>query len=487
MAGLTRRGTLAGLAAGLATGAWAKAPQTSPRPVLRGVKAAIDGDAATDKLIAAANLGGQVSYVLADMTTGKVLAARLPHLPMPPASTAKVITSLYALAHLGADHRFETRLLANGPVSAGQLQGDLMLVGGGDPTLTTDTLGDFTSDIARLGVKSVAGRFQVWAGALPYIAEIDRDQPDWVGYNPAVAGLNLNFNRVNFTWQRGSDGYELGFDARAERFAPAVFMAKMQVVDREAPLFTYEQHGATENWTVAKAALGTAGSRWLPVRRPDIYAGDVFQSLSRATGLDLSKPEILDRLPEARLLARHDSENLWIILREMMKYSTNMTAEAVGMATSLRLGIANHAASAQQMTSWLSGKIGRSDARFVDHSGLGGRSRISAADMVEAVIQLGADAGLSGLMKEVKLKTEVTSVAGKGRVLAKTGTLNFVSALVGYLTTATGEERAFAIFSGDPDRRDAVPEAQKESPQGLSGWLKRSRRLQQQLLGSWAA
>jgi D-alanyl-D-alanine carboxypeptidase/D-alanyl-D-alanine-endopeptidase (penicillin-binding protein 4) len=44
----------------------------------------------------------------------------------------------------------------------------------------------------------------------------------------------------------------------------------------------------------------------------------------------------------------------------------------------------------------------------------------------------------------------------------------------------------FAIFTGDPERRDAVPVALREEPEGASAWNKRARRLQGQLVSRWA-
>jgi len=49
-----------------------------------------------------------------------------------------------------------------------------------------------------------------------------------------------------------------------------------------------------------------------------------------------------------------------------------------------------------------------------------------------------------------------------------------------------GRELAFAIFSGDPERRDAVPVALREEPEGGKAWTKRARRLQGQLVSRWA-
>lgn len=487
---LTRRAVLTGLAAGVAGRALADAPLTSPFPVLRRLR---EGGAAADPgfaeaLVGQAKLTGDVVFALADLKSGALIASRGGDRPVPPASTAKAITSLYALHHLGRDHQFATRLLATGPVRGGIIEGDLILAGGGDPTLSTDDLGDMAGALARAGVRAVGGRFLVWAGALPYLAAIDPGQPDWLGYNPAVSGLNLNFNRVNFTWEKANDGWQVGFDARAERFAPPVSTARMQVVDRDLPVYTYAQVRGTEDWTVSRAALNKSGSRWLPVRRPDLYAGDVFRTLARAQGIDLPAPEVLTQGPQGQVLVEHRSDGLPELLRQMMKFSNNMTAEATGMAASARIGVTSHQGSAEAMAGWLSVGTGRGDARFVDHSGLGGASRVTAAGMVDALAKLGPQAGLAALMKDVKFKDRGDLGQGRAplRVVAKTGTLNFVSGLVGYLTTAAGEERVFAIYAADVARRDAVPPDQREDPPGLHGWLKRARRLQLQLLASWA-
>jgi len=148
MAELTRRGVVAGLMAASAMPVWAEAPLRSPVPPARPVRTGGGVVAAADAIIAEAKLGGEVAYVVADAATGGVLEARGGHREMPPASTAKVITTLYALERLGGAYRFTTRLIATGPVSGGIVQGDLILAGGGDPTLDTDDLGDMARALA---------------------------------------------------------------------------------------------------------------------------------------------------------------------------------------------------------------------------------------------------------------------------------------------------------------------------------------------------
>ncbi len=97
---------------------------------------------------------------MADARTGQMLEGLAEREALPPASTAKAITSLYALERLGAGHRFVTRVLVTGPVRAGRVEGDMILSGSGDPELDTDRLGDL---VARLAASGGAGR----DGAVP--------------------------------------------------------------------------------------------------------------------------------------------------------------------------------------------------------------------------------------------------------------------------------------------------------------------------------
>ncbi len=496
--GISRRAFLEGMSLGglsslAAARAFAGAPLTSPRPVPRAPGIAGAGLAAGPPaslpadLIAEAQLGGKVAYVVADGRTGEVLESLNPLLPMPPASVAKVATATYALETLGAEFRFATRLIATGPLEGGRLRGDLVLAGGGDPMLDTDALADMARALKATGLREITGRFLVWAGSLPYQKSIDPAQPDQVGYNPAVSGLNLNFNRVYFEWKRNSGGYAVSMDARSEKYRPEVTIARIRVVERTSPVYTYRQDGTIDRWTVARAALGEGGGRWLPVRRPDLYAGEVFQWLARAHGIALPKPQETDQPPQGAVLAEHQSPALSTILRLMLKYSTNLTAETIGLTATRARGHspATLKQSAAAMNDWLKGNLAMRHAKMTDHSGLSDRSRLSASDMVKALLR--ADSRLHPLLKEV------VPLDGEGRkapqapyrIHAKTGSLNFVSSLAGYVEGADGRPLTFAIFTGDLKRRAAIPRAQRERPQGARGWARRARWLQHRLIARW--
>lgn len=444
-----------------------------------------------DEMVAEAGLNGRSGFAVVDVASGEVLEARAGSEGLPPASVAKSLTALYALDVLGPDHRFDTLVMGTGPLEQGVLKGDLVLVGGGDPVLATDDLGAMARRLKdEVGLREVEGRFLVWGGALPRLREIDVLQPEQVGYNPAISGMNLNFNRVHFGWERSGGDYQVTMDARAQSYRPDVTVARMEVADRSYPVYTYEDAGPYDAWTVARGALGNSGARWLPVRKPELYAGEVFRKLMESQDIPLDAPQIAEQAPEGDILARHQSPDLRSVLRDMLKYSTNLTAELVGLtATRVRTGAAplDLAASAGVMNGWASETLGVEGIALVDHSGLGDDSRVPPEALARALARVRGE-GLAPLLKQVHLRDRLGRPIYDSPVTirAKTGTLNFVSGLAGYVTTEGGRELAFAIFSADSDRRDALTEAQRERPPGGRGWNLRARGLQNDLLTRWA-
>jgi len=292
---LSRRAMLTGAASALATASFADAPLVSLRPVARTGASAPEPIPAirpvarpdTAELIVQAGLGGTVGFVVADADSGEVLESIDGDVALPPASVTKSVTALYALDALGPDHRFTTRILADGPIADGVLDGNLILAGGGDPQLVTDDLADLAQRMKDTGLREVKGDFLVWGEALARVDEIDPQQLDHLGYNPAIAGLNLNFNRVHFEWKRQGGDYTVTMDARSENYRPPVTVSQMRIVDRTTPVYAYADGGGVDRWSVARRALNNFGSRWLPVRYPALYAGEVFGVFARAQGVVL--------------------------------------------------------------------------------------------------------------------------------------------------------------------------------------------------------
>ncbi len=489
---ISRRLFLSGTASLAFSGsAFAGAPARSLRPVSRDDDLLRQIQPSIEELISRSGLKGTVGFAVADARSGKVHEAHNDVQGLPPASVAKALTAGYALATLGGNHRFKTRVLATGTVRDGVIEGDLILAGGGDPTLDTDSLAALAAELKSAGVTQVTGEFHVWGGSLPYLRSIDTTQPDHVGYNPAISGLNLNFNRVHFEWRQSGSAYTVTMDARSAAHRPQVRMARMAVESRAVPVYTYTDAGEHDAWTVARGALGKGGARWLPVRKPELYAGEVFQSLTQGQGLRLPVPRILQDLPSgAKTLATRQSAPLGLILRDMLKFSTNITAEAVGLAaTHAKTGRRPEslAASAQAMNEWARDTLGVADVALVDHSGLGDQSRVSATHMMAALRALRADPTLKTLLKPFPMRDQQRRIIKDHpiKVVAKTGTLNFVSGLAGFVDLPDGTELVFAIFAADLEHRATLTRAERERPKGGRTWNRRAKSLQQSLIERW--
>ncbi|KJZ20784.1 D-alanyl-D-alanine carboxypeptidase/D-alanyl-D-alanine endopeptidase [Loktanella sp. S4079] len=482
---LTRRGLLGGAASVMATGALAEAPMRSLRPVLR--PSYPDRIA---RLIARAGVTGDVSVILTDAHTKEIVEEHRSDTLLPPASVTKAVTALYAIENLGADHQFQTIVYADGEIVDGVLDGNLILAGGGDPNLVTDDLAELAQRLKNTGLREVRGAFFVWDEALVNLDEIDSTQLDYLGYNPTVTGLNLNFNRVHFEWKLEGGNYTTAMDARSENYRPAVTSSRIRIEDRNTPVFTYRDLGEVDQWTVARRALNNGGSRWLPVRHPALYAGEVFATFARAQGIVLSPPKEIAALPATRVaLAHFAGKPLTDVMRAMMRYSTNITAEAAGLAatkidTGQKWGLR---ASAARMSRWARDRGQGIRADFADHSGLGDQSRVGASDMVQFLTAPNVLQTLRPIMKDIPVVDSADNrvASAAGAVQAKTGTLNFVSNLAGYLRGSDGRDLAFAIFVADMDARERGKLEGGEAPRGSRQWNRRAKSLQESLIYQW--
>jgi D-alanyl-D-alanine carboxypeptidase/D-alanyl-D-alanine-endopeptidase (penicillin-binding protein 4) len=334
------------------------------------------------------------------------------------------------------------------------------------------------------GATTVEGRLLVATGSLPAISEITGGQPVEAAYNPTISGMNLNFNRVFLAWGPGAEGPSLAFSAPGQRFEVPVNSVEAELTAGGLPQHRFED--GREIWRLPRSGLGGRGSEWLPVRAPGVYAGEVFRELAGAAGLALPEAEVVTEAP-GTVLALRESDALEQMVRDMLRYSTNLTAEAVGLRAGQARGAAPEslAASGAEMTDWARARFGLGRAVFANHSGLSDVTRLTAAEQVSVLLQAG-DGGLPGLLRPRPiLDARGDPVEANGvEVVAKTGTMDFISALAGYMT---GRRRlAFAIVAADPERRANIRPDERAKPPGAAAWAARARAQQQALLRRWA-
>ena len=430
-------------------------------------------------------LSGESGWLVVDLETGRVLDSHRAGQGFAPASVAKLPTALFALERLGGGHRFETTVAMTGEVAGNRLEGNLILTGSGDPELDSDALIPLVQRVRDSGVTSVSGAFVVDDSALPHSREIDPAQPAEAPYNPGISGLNLNFNRARLRWGRSG----INVMAWAERTrTPARSVRAVAAAAGNARLFTHSVDGRGELWQMSQRALRRPGERWLPVKEPAQYCGETFRGLAETYGLRLDAPSRA-AVSGARIVARHQSRPLAAMLRDMLKFSTNITAEAVGLAAS---GAESQRASAAAMNAWAAGLAGFAAGdpgfAFVNHSGLTTRSRVSPERMVAFLQALARQKGgthprlpgvAAGLLKRHNVASEDLALDyDRLDVVSKTGTMNFIRGLAGYVATPGGRRLAFAVFSNDLPRRGFG--------EGLDRrWLGRARGFERALIRNW--
>ena len=475
----TRRAALGTALAAVGSSAFGLAPLNSLRPIERpNVSSGLVGGAAS--VVRSFSLKGQVSCALMDPETGTVLDAYAPEIELPPASVTKALTAAYGMQKLGQDFQFITSLSLQGRVTNGALVGDIILTGSADPTLHTDDLVNFGKVLQKTGIRQVKGRLLIVDNGFPYLREIDNSQLPQANYNPAIAGVNLNLNRVQFEWARQADGgYDLSMSAPGRIYRPQIPSIGMRVEERDAPSYGYRYAQEREQWSVQRSALGKDGVRWLPARNPRRYAGEAFQVICAEMGVELPSPTIMHgQHTEAVLavtIAQKKSRPYHEIAKSMLKLSTNLTAEVIGLTAS---GASNLRQSAAALSQFAQAHGMR--GAVVDHSGLSDQSRLTAGGLAMFMAWHHRN-GLANLLKPKILRHKGKPMAGVD-LRVKTGTLNFVSSLSGYLTYQ-GKSLGFAILTADMARREKVKG--HENPPGGKGWEARSRSLQYALLREW--
>ena len=145
--------------------------------------------------------------------------------------------------------------------------------------------------------------------------------------------------------------------------------------------------------------------------------------------------------------------------------------------------------SAQAMNDWAAQRLGMTGTALRDHSGLSDRSRLTAAAMAKGL----ARAHDAGLLRPLLREHRMRDANGREqrnhpvKVVAKTGTLYFVSSLAGYVRTPQGADLAFAIFTASDSLRSRIDPKRDERPPGARGWNRRSKQLQQALIERWSA
>jgi D-alanyl-D-alanine carboxypeptidase/D-alanyl-D-alanine-endopeptidase (penicillin-binding protein 4) len=428
-----------------------------------------------------------IGFVLIDLDDGRALSEQTADALFIPASVAKLATVYPAQQLLGADYRFHTRLYRIGNA--------LYLQGGGDPVLTNIELRDLALQIQAIKPEGGWKSFFYDASATGAVPEVSNDQPIQATYNAGVDALSVDFNRIQVNWSRDEAG-KLAFHARAVADGlnvPADWVQFLPAQSEPPPgaNFLYAGDASGERWLYAPdlpETLPEEGAIFLPVKQPARNTALVFRALAKRNGIALPEPQIGTVPPNAVAIATVESPPLSDVMTGLLKFSNNMTAELIGLATSHKLTsqVLDPRASSAALAEWLKQHLSYVDwtgFRLVNHSGLSSESRASPRQIAAILMAMAREPVLAGM------PNRIMGDDPKAEAAAKSGTMDFACGLGGFLTGKSGKRLAFAIFVLDRDKRAALDASFDrrilQPTPGARNWLGRAHALENTLLKSW--
>lgn len=417
-----------------------------------------------------------LSILVESLDTGEVLYRLNPDSMVIPASNEKIVTTAVASARLGWDFRYRTTLEMVGRLDETRLRGDLIVKGGGDPSINArDQRAEaFFDEVATIlrerGIMRVEGRLIGDDDAF----EDERFGYGWAwddfayGYSAPVGALQFNENEVSLTVTPGAkpgdaamivvttDGSDLTIVNRvttAEAGTPTNIDIARYPNSRDLVVFGTIAVGAKT--ATESAAANNPTQFFLNAMKHALYARGITV-MGDAVDLDELPPGALQGPRET--VGHLQSPPLSQIATTLMKVSQNLYAETLFKTISLTPGPASVASSRalaeQTLNSW---GIIPGQYRIADGSGLSRVNYVSAQMIVRILRAMAKDpknlamfeATLPVGGKDGTLRNRMKGTRAEDVVHAKTGTLGHVRALSGYLTTAGGERLVFSMIANN--------------------------------------
>ncbi|GMR12111.1 MAG: D-alanyl-D-alanine carboxypeptidase/D-alanyl-D-alanine-endopeptidase [Gemmatimonadota bacterium] len=435
--------------------------------------------------------GSRWSVLAISLDRGDTLFNQGARNPLAPASNMKLVTTAAALHYLGPRFRYQTFLLADGPVVEGRLQGDLILYGTGDPGIssrfyrTNTVVFEMLVDqlIAR-GITTVDGKV-MGDGTFFRGPELGpgwnpRDLNDW--FAAPVSGLSFNENTVNLQVEAGAT---VGARPIVRVLPdPGVFLMDnfARTVDtRPRPMLWIDRERPGEAIRIGGEMPLTGRDLWreMPISNPSLFAASALARVMEKKGVHITRTpqpvtpggsRVTGRhvwgsragSPAPRVVARHTSPALFDYLTVVNKQSQNFLAETV-LKTMGRVvvGDGSFAGGSRVVESFLEKQAGvaMDGIEVADGSGLSEGNRVSAAalvgvleymsgtDLWDTFLETLPEAGRRG-----ELPRMFRTPAARN-LRAKTGTMDGVSALSGMVRSEDGERILFSIVA------NGVPES----------------------------
>jgi D-alanyl-D-alanine carboxypeptidase/D-alanyl-D-alanine-endopeptidase (penicillin-binding protein 4) len=457
----------------------ASACHAAPRPTVAPAASSVSG---------AVRLQHQIQTILADpvlersqwgivcksLETGETLYTLNGGKLLMPGSTMKIVTLAAAAERLGWDYAFDTRVVATGPIESGVLDGDLVIVGSGDPSITdadgTLIFADVADSLKAQGVHTITGRIV----GDDNVFDDEAYGPGWAWDDlasrdsVAVSGLPYNENTVQAVVSAGST---VGTNATVT-FSPvsgsiAVDSRVLTTTADTAPAIIARrspEHGHLQ--LAGSIPIGSPPlARSVAVVNPTLFFATALRYGLIAAGIRVGGPPVdVDDLTDpppsenGTPLWTHRSSPLSTLATRLMKNSQNLYAESLLKAIGGSFGMptfeGGRTAAGQIVWPW---GVSPTGLVQVDGSGLSRYNYVTADTLVAILAHVERndslrepfEASLPIAGQDGTLAGRMQGTAAAGNAVAKSGTLANVRSLAGYVTSADGERLVFAVIANN--------------------------------------
>lgn len=462
------------LALAAATGCARPTTGVAPSSGVRALRAAVDSMLREPKF-APALLG----ILVVDPVRGDTLLSHNAGKLFMPASNQKLLTGAVALTQLGPDFRWSTQVYADGPVTNGELRGGLRIVGMGDPSMSDAMAGDAMRPLRAMADSLAARGIRRVTGGL---------RPGGDAFSDAAWGFGWSWDDTDFPYSAGVDELYLneGFlELRVWGSAVAGTAPRVRVRPNATfPRIRLEATTVVRGATVARdrrlSVTHDSTDATLIVVRGEIAAGDsatltlshrdqlrswleALATALRERGISVEGEVTTQRVaqaagrePAGTLLFSMTSPPLAEVLPAFEKPSQNQIGEillkSLGRA---KTGVGSADSGARVVRDQLVAWGARPDGALVrDGSGLSRYNVVSPETIVRVLDAMRRSphaelfhrslpiAGVDGT-----IRNRMRGTAAERNVHAKTGTLNMVRSLSGYVTTAAGQPLLFSLMA----------------------------------------
>ncbi|MBN1198469.1 MAG: D-alanyl-D-alanine carboxypeptidase/D-alanyl-D-alanine-endopeptidase [Bacteroidales bacterium] len=418
------------------------------------------------------------SYLIYDVTDDSILAEKDPDLSLVPASTIKLFTSAAALELLGPRSRFRTRLLCDGTIVNGQLKGNLIIKGGGDPTFCfgeqtmNNVFASWANALSTLHVDSVEGDIlgdgSIFSSDnIPYTwcwGEIN------LGYSAAPAGLSINGNLFKLVFDPSRKGWVNPVAGRMNPENPNCRFLNNVVVhegDKEIYLIGYPTQdekmirGTTNAGVTLTEVIGV-------MHDPALVAAMEFKKKLIEKGIAVSGEAL--SVNSSDTVSRSDSVNrlkeiavIWSPTVNSIVYNVNHHSNNFFAEILLKhLGIKKYRSGSTEagiraVRSFLQSKgIDLSGFYMYDGSGISRYNSVTARQLVALLKVMQTSpvsenfrsslsvAGVSGTLGSICTDPEIA-----GKIHGKSGTMTRIRSYAGYATSPSGHQLIFAIIANN--------------------------------------